>query len=88
MCDCRVEGEDLPFHGHGGAEDDWDGEDDEEEIGDYVACAHGDELSVPLATLRSGIGDHLPIMVERATLRKSCDHDANEGEHKKPADEL
>lgn len=79
---------DLPFHGHGGAEYDWDGEDDEEEVGDDVACAHGDELGVPLATLRSGVRYHLPIVGEGATFGESCDDDADEGEHQEPADEL
>lgn len=43
-------------------QDDGDGKGDEEDIGNHVGGAHGDELCIALSALRAGVWHDLPIL--------------------------
>lgn len=45
-------------------------------------------MGIALSTLGSGIGDNLPMVIERLAFRQSRNHHGDEGNGKKVADEL
>ena len=79
---------DLLLPRHAGSEDDGDGESDEQQIGNDVAGAHGDEIGVTGAAFGSRIGDDLPVVVEGLTLGQRGYHDGHEGRGEEHVDEL
>ena len=54
---------------------DW--EDDEEEVGYDVESAHSNQLSKTLATLRSWVGNDLPVLIARSAFRNVRDNDSD-----------
>lgn len=78
----------VPFGGHVRFEDNWNRESDEKEICNNVAGPHGHELSCPLPTLGSWIGDDLPVVNEGLTLGEGCDDHGDERHDQEPADAL
>ena len=64
------------------------GKADEDYISDYVACAHGNELSYALSAHRPWIWDDLPVMVERLAFGQSCNDYCDESDDEEPADAL
>jgi hypothetical protein len=73
----------LALHGYLGHEYYRDGEGDEEEIGNDIAGAHGDEVGVARATTRPGVRANLPVVVEGLALGQRCDDHGNQGRHEK-----
>lgn len=79
---------DLPFCSHLGADDDWDREHDQEEVGYHVAGPHCEELGVALSTFSSRIGDYLPVVSEGLAFSQVRNHYCNECSSQKPPDAL
>lgn len=63
------EDDEVEFVGHPevGSNDERYRECDKKYIGDNVGRTHGDELRKALSTLRTRIGDDLPVFIERLT---------------------
>ena len=78
----------LAFEVHVRSHDNRDRKDDEDEIGDDVGRAHGEELNGTLTALRARVGYHLPVVVIRLTLGLSGDDNSNEGDEEEPTDDL
>lgn len=79
---------DLATSRHGRQMDDGDGEHDQEQVSDNVACPHGDELRIALTTLRPWIRGDLPVVVKGLALRQGRDEHGDEGCRKEEADDL
>lgn len=66
-------------------DDDWNGKDDEHQVGKDVASGHGDELDIALATLTTGVRQDLPVMLKGIAFGKIANDDGDEGEPKGPS---
>lgn len=69
-------------------ENDWNGEGDEEQVGDDIAGPHRDELRVALTTFGSGVWHDLPVMVERLAFGQGSNDDGDEGHSEEPSNAL
>ena len=63
-------------------------EGDEQDVGNDISRAHGDQLRVVLSTLRTRIGHDLPVVAKRLTLGKSGDDNCNESCYEKDANAM
>ena len=69
-------------------ENDGYGKTNEDNVSDYIAGAHRDELSDALSAHRARIWNDLPVMIEWLALGQSCDDYGEESDDKEPADTL
>ena len=69
----------LPLEGHVGFEDDGNGEADEDDVGDDIACGHCNELRYSLSAHRARVWNDLPVMVEWLAFGQSRNDDCDEG---------
>lgn len=90
--DAKAEGEeegelDLVLDRHAAAQDDGDGEEDEEQVGEDVARGRGDELGVALAAAGAGVREDLPVVGKGTAFGQVAYDDGGKGEEEEPADD-
>ena len=69
----------LPLRSHIRFEDNGYWEANDQQVSNYIARAHGNQLSVALPTFRSWVWDYLPIVAERLAFRDGRNEYSDEG---------